>query len=157
MPLLALLNNKLLWAVLALLLAFSSGWYLGSSLEEKELLAYKQEQSELVQKATQEQLGERIRESLVVSDIGKEYEEIVSNLPPIVVTERVRIKADCPVSSTGEGASTSKLDGQARVELSPEADRRIRELGNEAERDKIRLLKLQEYVDKVCLNKKGSS
>lgn len=64
---------------------------------------------------------------------------------------RVRVKGKCPVPATTETASTSRVDNDATVELSPVAGRNVLGIREGIINDQTALKTLQEYINTQCL------
>jgi prophage endopeptidase len=64
---------------------------------------------------------------------------------------RVRVKGKCPVPATTETASTSRVDDDATVELSPVAGRNVLGIREGIINDQTALKTLQEYINTQCL------
>lgn len=64
---------------------------------------------------------------------------------------RVLVKGKCPVPTSTETASTSGLDDDATVELSPVAGRNVLGIREGMINDQTKLKTLQEYIRTQCL------
>ena len=144
-------------AAITLIIGIAAGAWVTSERYDKHMNAELLKQSEEHAAQLEEQI-ERAKDYQKISETYYEKYQAASNAEPVVVTERVYVRATCPVPTTANSSgSLGDAEKQyARAELHAETVRRITKVTADAERDvKQCRAQLHALQDKIQMHNKA--
>lgn len=144
-------------AALTLIIGIVAGAWVASERYDKRINAELLKQSKAHAEQLEEQI-ERAKEYQKISETYYEKYQAASNAEPVVVTERVYVRATCPVPTpTNSSGSLGDAEKQyARAELHAETVARITAVTHRAEQDvKQCRAQLHSLQDKIQMHNKA--